>query len=174
MNIGMASMEELTGLQDVSSLQQTRLNPQQEGNKDDRPGELNQAPFVRSSPSRVDAQPSKPQGRAEKEALRKRKYHQRMKKERDGLRELAGELSEHLEELQGSSPAKRTIVNSAWRDCAVRLREERRRAEAEQIQLLATAKAQASFIQSLCENLPGDSEATVFRSQLRRVEACYA
>ncbi|GMF55910.1 unnamed protein product [Phytophthora fragariaefolia] len=96
--------------------------------------------------------------RREKEKIRKRVYHQRLKSEREILRKMVSDLSRQLEGLQNADNirlvAKEGMVNSTWRDVALKQRGRRVQAETEQMQLFAMAKKQASIIKSLCEKLP--------------------
>ncbi|EGZ09040.1 hypothetical protein PHYSODRAFT_339421 [Phytophthora sojae] len=99
--------------------------------------------------------------REEKEAIRKRQYHQRVKIERDSLRQTAKELTRKLRELQqskcpqqhGSGPQS----SLSWSGLAEYQRDQRKKAEEEQTRLFAAAKMQAVYIGQLCERLPGNS-----------------
>ncbi|OWZ03082.1 hypothetical protein PHMEG_00025252 [Phytophthora megakarya] len=136
--------------------------------------------------------------RREKEAIRKRVYHQRLKDERNSLRKTVDELSHQLEKLQqGKDFTSLKLFGSVWRDLAEEERQKLLNSEAEQKQLLAVAKAKASCIKELCEQIPilmdqcaatKSSEKsdvvqsptsppfdyTMFRGHLRRVHESYA
>ncbi|OWZ03081.1 hypothetical protein PHMEG_00025251 [Phytophthora megakarya] len=143
--------------------------------------------LVISKLTKSELQSTKPKTRAEKEVIRKRKYHQRKKNELTSLRELVYALSSQLEALQQLSN------DSNWRDIALRQRFQRQTVEAEQMQLFASAKMQAMFIDKLCEQLPRIMKSRLmiedphcsakhyqlfdnkyqFRSHVESVKACY-
>ncbi|KAE9040213.1 hypothetical protein PR002_g5079 [Phytophthora rubi] len=106
--------------------------------------------------------------REEKEAIRKRQYHQRVKVERDSLRQKVEALSTKLRELQqgkcrqkrGPGPDAFLQNSSSWKGLAKYQRDQRKKAETEQTRLFAAAKMQAAYIGQLCERLPGSSRST--------------
>ncbi|ETL34826.1 hypothetical protein L916_12989 [Phytophthora nicotianae] len=145
-----------------------------------------------------ELQASKPKTRAEKEAIRKRKYHHRLRNERESLRQLVSELSAQLQELRLSrglctSQEDITVLVNAknWKEVALLRRQLRQRSETEQMQLFTAAKLQAMYINKLCAQLPGNSsrrlqtetdtrpmnppfDYTKYRALVQRVNSCYA
>ncbi|CAI5714792.1 unnamed protein product [Peronospora effusa] len=139
------------------------------------------------------------QSRREKEAIRKRIYHLKVKDERNGLRRTVDELSRQLEELKQGKPTSLSdnliVFHSVWRDFAIDEREKLLRSEAEQLQLLATVEAKAFCIEEVCGQLARDKKTetpatmtptqpdhrkdppfdyTMFRGHLRRAHESYA
>ncbi|KAF4035067.1 hypothetical protein GN244_ATG12835 [Phytophthora infestans] len=136
--------------------------------------------------------------RREKEAIRKRIYHQRLKDERETLRQTVEDLKLKLEELkQGKQTTSLGPFDSVWRDLAMEEREKLLQSEAEQRQLIDAAEAKAFCIMELCKQVPAsmvksvsspttvDSDVsvlptippfdyTMFRGHLRRVQEAYA
>ncbi|KAL4165607.1 hypothetical protein KRP22_014317 [Phytophthora ramorum] len=96
--------------------------------------------------------------RREKEAIRKRIYHHRLKNERNTLRQTADELTQQLHELTQAKQAESTRnlsrFDSVWRDFALHERDLRLNSELEQLQLLAVTEAKASYIEKLRKELP--------------------
>ncbi|KAE8972389.1 hypothetical protein PR003_g27582 [Phytophthora rubi] len=98
---------------------------------------------------------SEHKSREEREAIRKKIYHQRLKKEREELRQSVVALSKQLEELQHCDDSGLLAVrDSIWRKSANLQRYELRKAQAEQSQLLVAAKTQAAYIKDMCQQLP--------------------
>ncbi|KAJ8566423.1 hypothetical protein ON010_g6699 [Phytophthora cinnamomi] len=106
--------------------------------------------------------------REEKEAIRKRQYHQRVKIERDALRQKAEALALELRGLQQSKCCQSgeagadgfPQMSSSWKGLAKYQRDQRKKAEMEQTRLFAAAKMQAVYIGQLCEKLPGSSKSS--------------
>ncbi|KAG6610388.1 uncharacterized protein IUM83_19448 [Phytophthora cinnamomi] len=93
--------------------------------------------------------------RKEREAIRKKLYHQRLKNEREALRQSVVDLSKKLEDLKHCDDAGRLVArDSVWRRNAIQQRDELRKAHAEQSQLLTAAKTQAAYIKNMCKQLP--------------------
>ncbi|EGZ09039.1 hypothetical protein PHYSODRAFT_365128, partial [Phytophthora sojae] len=127
----------------------------------------------------------------EKEMIRKRQYHRRLKSERDTLRRMVDELSRQLQELQHvSGGATETFANSTWRNIAMLQRDQRVQSETEQMRLFTAAKMQALYIKKLCEQLPNTLpqsnawsvsprptgapfDESVYHTLLNKVNACY-
>ncbi|GMF24362.1 unnamed protein product [Phytophthora lilii] len=145
--------------------------------------------------TKFETPPAGHKTRAEKEVIQKRKYHQRLKNERDRLRQMVSELSHKLQKLQQGSNSISPMIsaNSAWRQIALHQRDQRAQSEKEQIRLFAEAKTQARYIQKLCQQLPGDSGSTKmlapaastrpynpafdhskYLAHIQRVNACHA
>ncbi|CAH0476893.1 unnamed protein product [Peronospora belbahrii] len=107
----------------------------------------------------------KRQSRREKEAIRKRVYHQKVKDERDGLRRRVDELSRQLQELKhnkGTSFSDNLILfDSVWRDLAIDEREKLLQSETERAQLLAAVEAKASCIEEVCKQLSRDKPTAI-------------
>lgn len=115
-------------------------------------GTAENVPFKYHMPQRTQVLKS----RSEKEALRKRIYHQKIKDDRNALRHTVQELTLQLETLQrGKRTSTRGSVHSGWRFLAVKEREELRQAKAEQEQLLAAAERKALCIVELCNRVVG-------------------
>ncbi|KAG2909262.1 hypothetical protein PC118_g18192 [Phytophthora cactorum] len=121
---------------------------------------------------KYETQAPKPKTRAEKEVIRKRKYHHRLRNERESLRQLFGELSVQLQDLRLSkglytisAEDSVALVNSRnWKDVALLRRQLRHRSETEQVQLFTAARLQAMYIDKLRAQLPGNSTCLlVFR-----------
>ncbi|KAG2909261.1 hypothetical protein PC116_g22490 [Phytophthora cactorum] len=138
--------------------------------------------------------------RREKEVIRKRIYHQKVKDERNTLRKTVEDLTLKLEELkQGKQSTSLGFLDSVWKDLAAEEREKLLKSEAEQRQLLAAAEAKACCIMELCKQVPAsvaqsisspttvDSDVaspvlptippfdyTMYRGHLRRVHESYA
>ncbi|KAG1692545.1 hypothetical protein DVH05_025297 [Phytophthora capsici] len=99
--------------------------------------------------------PPKPTTRAEREVIRKRKYHQRLRNERESLRQTVNQLSLQLQQLKQKSGS----IN--WEDFALQQKLQRQSVENEQKKLFATAKMQAMYIGKLCEQLPDRNMASL-------------
>ncbi|CEG45700.1 uncharacterized protein PHALS_01981 [Plasmopara halstedii] len=94
--------------------------------------------------------------RSEKEALRKRIYHQKIKDERNTLRKTVHDLTLKLEELKQRKVTNNFgLKHTIWQGVAVEEREKLLRSKAEQKQLLAVAKSKASCIMELCKHVAG-------------------
>ncbi|ETP14689.1 hypothetical protein F441_10390, partial [Phytophthora nicotianae CJ01A1] len=89
--------------------------------------------------------------RREKEKLRRRKQHQRVKNEFVKLRQANDELSLKLKKLRLAQEARRNPSEqcSIWKEFALLQRQERLRSEAEKRRLTATAQVQATYIENL-------------------------
>jgi hypothetical protein len=103
----------------------------------------------------------KRKSRREKEALRKQRYHRRLKEERKALRQMESELSVRLLQLQEAAEKKKqgTVARlaratSVWKDRVARERELRAQAEADQKRLVVAVSMQASYVAKLRELLP--------------------
>ena len=139
------------------------------------------------------------QSRREKEAIRKRIYHLKVKDERNELRRTVDDLSRQLEELKQSKPTSLCgnliVSHSAWKDVAIDERAKLLQCEAEQRQLLAAVEAKASCIEEVCGHFKRDVKTetpaamtsthpdprtnppfdyTMFRGHLRRAHESYA
>ncbi|KAL3670938.1 hypothetical protein V7S43_004123 [Phytophthora oleae] len=111
-----------------------------------------------ASDAKNECSPPKRTTRAEREVIRKRKYHQRLRNERESLRQMANQLSSQLQQLKYAKE-KQTIgfgvrPNVNWKDLALHHKLERQRVETEQRKLFAAAKMQVIYIGKLCEQLP--------------------
>ncbi|ETO70005.1 hypothetical protein F444_13480 [Phytophthora nicotianae P1976] len=149
----------------------------------------------------VDSERTQRKSRREKEAIRKRIYHQKIKDERNNLRQTVQDLTLKLEELkQGKQSTNLGFLDSVWRDLALEERDKLLRSEVEQRQLLAAAEAKAVCIKELCKHVPATVtkgisspttvdcnvsspadlptippfDYTMFRGHLRRVHEAYA
>ncbi|CAI5739092.1 unnamed protein product [Hyaloperonospora brassicae] len=103
-----------------------------------------------------------PKSRREKEAIRKRVYHQKVKDERNRLRQTVDDLSRQLSQLQAGKQSSAasltdTLGLALGRRVARDEREKLRQAEAEQKRLLAEAKAKANCIEAMCQQLVLDA-----------------
>ncbi|KAG3249063.1 hypothetical protein PI124_g6249 [Phytophthora idaei] len=150
---------------------------------------------------KYETQAPKPKTRAEKEVIRKRKYHHRLRNERESLRQLVRELSAQLQDLRLSkglytisAEDSVALVNSRnWKDVALLRRQLRQRSEIEQVQFFTAAKLQAMYIDKLCAQLPGNStsrlqieaafstrpinrpfDCNMYWALAQRVNSCYA
>ncbi|KAI9908950.1 hypothetical protein PsorP6_014984 [Peronosclerospora sorghi] len=128
--------------------------------------------------------------RREKEAIRKRIYHQKIKDERRRLRQTVEDLSSELHELtQGTRTRRRQGV--AWKECARDEQTKLEQATTEQGKLLVAVEDKASCIQELCKQVFVDKtvpkypvvrktrtnppfDYTMYRGHLRRVHESYA
>ncbi|TDH66005.1 hypothetical protein CCR75_007086 [Bremia lactucae] len=128
--------------------------------------------------------------RSEKEAIRKRIYHQRIKAERNTLRQMVKTLTLKLEHVQRSLQAN--AHGKAWEIVAMEERDKLLRAQAEQRLLVAAAETKASCILELTEKVSNASsrdsmdsqdslfpsippfDFMMFRGHLRRVHEMYA
>ncbi|KAK1929545.1 Leishmanolysin-like peptidase [Phytophthora citrophthora] len=99
--------------------------------------------------------PPKPTTRAEREVIRKRKYHQRLRNERESLRQTVNELSLQLQQLK----QKPTGIN--WEDFALQQKLQLQKVEMEHKKLFAATKMQALYIGKLCEQLPDRNVANL-------------
>ncbi|CAI5725421.1 unnamed protein product [Peronospora destructor] len=141
----------------------------------------------------------KVQSRREKEVIRKRIYHLKVKDERNRLRRRVDELSRQLEELKQGKPTSLSdnliVFHSVWKDFAIDEREKLLQSEAEQLQLLAAVEAKAFCIEEVREQLARNKKTetlaitnptqpdprtnppfdyTMFRGHLRRAHESYA
>ncbi|GMF24365.1 unnamed protein product [Phytophthora lilii] len=135
--------------------------------------------------------------RQQKEAVRKRRYQERLKNERETLRRMETELSQQLRTLEREADSRKRAAldklahaSSIWRQRAHQERGQRLQAENEQKRLVTAVSVQASYLVNLQELLPCiDQEARLaiassitmntqtnhilYEEHLQRVEAGY-
>ncbi|ETL88080.1 hypothetical protein F442_13264 [Phytophthora nicotianae P10297] len=97
----------------------------------------------------------------EKEVLRKQRYQERLKSERESLRLMVSELSTQVEKLKWRRRSDKgnngDVQNLPWRKLANYEHQQRQLAEMEQKKLITAVGIQASYINTLQRALPGDS-----------------
>uniref|UniRef100_A0AAV1UHA8 BZIP domain-containing protein n=1 Tax=Peronospora matthiolae TaxID=2874970 RepID=A0AAV1UHA8_9STRA len=98
-----------------------------------------------------------PKSRREREAIRKRVYHQKVKDERNRLRQTVDDLARQLSDLQAGKQARAAAATDSLSHLQRRLAHDEReklwRAEEQQKRLLAEAETKANCIEALCRQL---------------------
>uniref|UniRef100_M4BU13 Uncharacterized protein n=1 Tax=Hyaloperonospora arabidopsidis (strain Emoy2) TaxID=559515 RepID=M4BU13_HYAAE len=123
-----------------------------------------------------------PKSRREREAIRKRVYHQKVKDERNRLRQTVDDLARQLSDLQAGKQARAAAatdtLSQLQRHLAHDEREQLRLAEEEQKRLLAEAETKALCIEALCKQLTlempkssGTALTTTARSRSRALSS---